>query len=274
MLNHTTKNWIIATALLAATLGSVHANERVFTYIYEPEVLPKGAVEFEQWLTLRSGRAAAAGKGNFNRWDIREELEYGVTDRYTAALYLNFRADSFTDLGTGHDQSVIKFRGVALENRYQLLNPATAAVGLTLYVEPRLSHEEASLEEKIIIGQRMGDWKWALNLSHETEWNLHHQETEGEFEATFGLSRTLGKRWSLGVEARLLAVNAEYQQWENVTFSLGPTLQYRQERWWAALTVLPQVWGHNCDGNPDGKRYLDLADHERVAIRLLVGFGF
>jgi hypothetical protein len=265
---------VLTVTLLAATLVGAHANERVFTYTYEPEVLPQSAVEFEQWLTLRSGRAAAAGKGNFNRWDIREELEYGVTDRYTASLYLNFRHDSFVDLGTGHDQSVFKFEGVALENRYQLLNPAEHCVGLTLYLEPRLSQDEASLEQKIILGQRIGDWKWALNLSHETEWNLHHQETEAEFEATFGLSHPLGKRWSLGAEARLQAVNAEYERWENVTLSLGPTLQYRQERWWAALTVLPQLWGHNCEGNPDGKRYLDLDDHERVEIRLLVGIGF
>lgn len=268
------KTPILTVALLATTLVGAHANERVFTYTYEPEVLPQGAVEFEQWLTLRSGRAAEAGKGSFNRWDIREELEYGVTDRYTAALYLNFRHDSYLDLGTGHDQSVFKFRGVALENRYQLLNPATAAVGLTLYVEPRLSHEEFSLEQKLILGQRMGDWKWALNLSHETEWNLQHQATEGEFQVNFGLSHPLGRRWALGVEARLLAINAEYEQWETVVFSLGPTLQYRHERWWAALTVLPQLWGHNCDGNPDGKRYLDLAERERVEIRLLVGFGF
>ena len=262
------------TALFAVSALAARANERVFTYTYEPEVLPQGAVEFEQWLTLRTGRAAADGKGSFNRWDIREELEYGLTDRYTAALYLNFRHDSFVDLGTGHDQSVFRFRGVAVENRYQLLNPAAHAIGLTLYVEPRLSQDEFSLEQKLILGQRHGDWKWALNLSHETEWNLHHVGYEGEFDVTFGLTRQFGPRWSVGLETRFHAATEEYRQWEHFTFSAGPTLAYRQERWWAALTVLPQLWGHNAEGNPDGYRYLVLDDHERLEVRLLIGFGF
>ena len=80
-----------------------------------------------------------------------------------------------------------------------LLNPADHAVGLTLYLEPRFSGDEAEVEEKIILGQRHGDWKWAFNLTHATEWldNLH--TTEGELEASFGLARDFGKRWSLAL---------------------------------------------------------------------------
>ncbi len=47
-----------------------------------------------------------------------------------------------------------------------VLNPAEHAVGLTLYLEPRYSGDQAEVEEKIILGQRHGNWKWAFNLTH------------------------------------------------------------------------------------------------------------
>jgi hypothetical protein len=66
-----------------------HADERRFTYTYEPETLPAGVFEVENWVTLGSGRSAAVGQKNYQRWDLRQELEYGVTDWYSASLYLN-----------------------------------------------------------------------------------------------------------------------------------------------------------------------------------------
>jgi hypothetical protein len=81
----------------------VFADERRFTYVYEPETLPEGALEFENWVTLRSQRSKNVGKDNFNRWELRQELEYGVTDNYTLALYLNERAESYKVPSTGAD---------------------------------------------------------------------------------------------------------------------------------------------------------------------------
>ena len=40
-----------------------------------------------------------------------------------------------------------------------VLNPAEHAVGLTLYLEPRYSGQEAEVEQRIILGRRQGDWK-------------------------------------------------------------------------------------------------------------------
>ena len=78
-------------------LSVVTADERRFTYSYEPEVLPKGALEFEQWITLRTQRTkdAEVKQDNYNLWEFREELEYGVTDNYSVSLYLNTASESF-----------------------------------------------------------------------------------------------------------------------------------------------------------------------------------
>jgi hypothetical protein len=235
--------------------------------------MPKGGMELEQWVTLRSQRSEKGDEPteNFNLWQLSTEIEYGFTDNYTVGLYLNFASESFRDLTTGEDVSEFEFEGVSIENRYMVLNPADHAIGLTLYLEPTFSGSEAELEQKIIIGQRYGDWKWAANLVHATEWEDNFHETEGEFEATFGLARDLNPNWALGFEFRNHNEIPEYETWENTAFFLGPVVSYRQEKWWATLTVLPQIYGKNFVGNPDGNTSLELEGHERVNIRFVIG---
>src|SRR6266853_2858933 len=115
-------SWL--TAFLAA-----RADERLFTYTYEAEVLPKGAVEFEQWVTHSRGKQ----DGVLAAWDFREELEFGLTEKLTSALYLNFRNTHSEDVQGVVDQDKFEFKGVSSEWKYQLLNPNTKAVGVLAY---------------------------------------------------------------------------------------------------------------------------------------------
>jgi hypothetical protein len=260
--------------ILALAISAAHADTRRFTYNYEPETLPQGGMEFEQWVTLRTGRNSTVGQQNYNAWDIREELEYGVTDRYSVSLYLNGKSESFRDPTANNDFSKFSFEGVSIENRYMVLNPAEHAVGFTLYLEPRFSGEEAELEQKLILGQRYGKWKWAFNLTHATEWKENLHETEGEVEGSIGVSYDVGKNWSIGIEARDHNEIPEYKVWENTAVFVGPTVSYRHDNWWVALSVMPQVYGLNFDGDPDGNSRLELEGHERVDVRLIFSIGF
>jgi hypothetical protein len=268
---------LLATLLAGFAVINATADERRFTYSYEPEVLPKGGMEFEQWISLRSQRTSAGevGKENFNRFDFREELEYGVTDRYTVGLYLNAKHESYRDVTAAppSDESEFAFEGISIENRYMVLNPADHAIGLTLYLEPTFSGSEAELEQKIIIGQRHGDWKWAVNIIHATEWEDNFHEHEGELEFTAGIARDLNPNWSVGLELRNHNELPEYKSWENTAFFFGPVVNYRQEKWWATLSFMPQIFGRNYEGDPDGYRNLELEGHERYTVRLLLGFS-
>ena len=80
------KNKLLLAAIAASTLVSAHADERFFTYVYESDVLPKGAWEFEQWLTYRKG--FPGGDRNFSRhiWDFREEIAHIESVLRAAAL--------------------------------------------------------------------------------------------------------------------------------------------------------------------------------------------
>lgn len=269
---------IQALGLLAAVAGlavaPAHATGRLFTYSYEPETMPQGAKEFEQWVTARIGRSRDTGKQNYVRWDIQEEFELGVTDWYTAALSLNLKHESYRDDLTGTDRAQFEFQGVSLENRFRILNPATNPVGLTFYVEPGFGGEEAELESKIILGQRHGRWKWALNLLFEHEWEHNYDEVVAHVGASVGLAYELGNRWFLGLELWNDHKLEEYREWQNSVLYLGPVLSHQAEDWWLAVTVMPQVWGRNYHGDPDGEPDLDLSSNERVQVRVLFGLDF
>ena len=114
----------------------------------------------------------------------------------------------------------------------------------------------------------------AFNLTHATEWSENLHKTEGEIEASFGIARDLGRRWSVGLELRDHNELPEYRKWENTALFLGPVVSYRQEKWWSALTVMPQIYGANFGGNPDSNRHLELEGHERVNVRLIFGISF
>jgi len=269
----------VASKTLAVTLGilaclqSGSADDRLFTYSYEPETMPQGAMEFEQWVTLRAGKGDQIGKDNYNRWDIREEFEYGVTDQYTVALYLNTKAESYRD-SADNDVSDFSWEGLSLENIYNVLNPAEYPVGVSLYLEGTYSGEEAEVEEKIIIGQQHGDWKWAANFIQETEWEDNLSAVEGKIGATLGIARYLGKNWAVGVEVRNVNILPDYSEWESSAVYVGPVVSYHPEKWWAALTVMPQVWGKNYDGGSDGNPRIDFVHNEQINIRLLFGVNF
>jgi len=266
------KNSLLLGILLVA--GTVFADSRLFTYTYEPETEPSGDWELEQSITSRLGRDAAVGQQNYQKWEFATEVEHGFTDRYTASIKINNDFEHFRDPVSRKISSGNRFSGISSENRYLVLDPVENPVGFTLYLEPTWDGQNAELEQKIILGQRQGDWKWAVNLTHATEWTDDFRTSEGELELSAGLARNLTGRWTLGLEIRDHNELPEYSEWENSAVYLGPTLSYHRQKWWAALSTMAQIYGWNQSGNPDQNTRLELEGHERLNIRLLVGYSF
>src|SRR5690348_3147285 len=92
-----------------ASAVSAFATERLFTYTYEPETMPQGTWEAENWVTARVGRNEAVGQDNYNKWEFRQELEYGVTDNYLISAYLNESNENFRDPATGEGEHNSQF---------------------------------------------------------------------------------------------------------------------------------------------------------------------
>jgi hypothetical protein len=274
------KNTILSPSLCVAVLAggailpiAALADERFFNYSYEAtSVLPKGCVEFEQWITYRGQKE----EGVFARWDFREELEFGITDRYTTALYLNFR-NTHSDISElpGDEVDDFEFKGISSEHKFQVLNPHTKPLGFLLYGEVTTDGEELELEEKLVFQKFFGQdekWNLAFNAIFEQEWEYEAEETgeESVLEFAAGLSYKITPHWAMGVEARNHRVfEGMFQNEEADAYFVGPNIHYGGAKWWATLAVLPQV-----HGTPDTRDGLELDEHTRVEVRLIAGYNF
>lgn len=261
----------VLVALAAAALGApAGADERKFTYSSEAKTLPRGGVEFEQWATLRTGKE----DGDFVRIDIREELEVGITDRLTTALYLNLEylnSDGVTGI---EDETEFEFESVSSEWKYRLTD-AASPVGLLLYGEAGAGEHEQELEVKFVGSADAGAWSFAYNLilelereeeedpSGETEW-----ERESEIAHSFGVSVRVAPGFNLGFEgvARLL-MEGTFSETESHAYFVGPNVHVATREWWATLTFLKQVDIMENSG-------LELDDLEKYEVRLIFGIHF
>jgi len=257
------------TALLVAAVPLIsHADERRFTYLYEPIVLPENSYEFEQWITNQSHKRS----GDYSEWNLRSEIEMGITSWYTSALYLNLDSIRSENRPGEEDEDETEFEGVSWENIVQLSNPELDPIGSALYAEVTTDGLDTELEGKILLGKTFGDFTLTANAVYEAEWEREDGQTEREATVEFlaGAAYALNKNWGVGLEVRnksaypdgLNLSGQEYQTW-----SAGPNLHYGNPKWWATLTALPQIWG-NGDGS-SGNRNLE--HEEALEIRLIVG---
>ncbi len=255
--------------LLISCVSLASADERFFTYSYEANVLPEGTWEYEQWITNQNGKE----QGDYSEWNLRSEFEYGLTERLTTALYLNL--DSTRADGVEGEESETKFKGISSEWLYQLVNPNLNPVGVGLYGEVSTDGIDLELEGKLLFSQQWDEWVAAANLIYEAEWEKEDGETEKEavFEQTVGLAYRITPQWSLGLEARHKAaypdgLNLSGREFQTV--SVGPNIHYGAPKWWATLTVMPQVWGDG-DGAESNR---NLVHEESVETRLIFGVFF
>ena len=295
-------------AVLVALIAPAYAGESLFGYVYTTDTHPKGTWELEQWSTLRTGKS----QGEYNLLQLREELEYGVTDNfqlsgYVNTYYVNALGDN-VDGTTGGPfvpesadpnkrYSAYKFDTVSIEAIYRILSPYADPIGLAVYFEPSFGPNRYELEGKVIAQKNFLDDRlvWAGNLTIAPEWehetgNPNADPADPEFHArwersievefTTGVSYRFAPGWFGGLEFRNHNEfeGLQFSKPEHSAFFLGPVLHYGAERWWATLTFLPQL--------PFAKPYNDENrevtvghrifgdEHERAEIRLKFGLLF
>lgn len=260
---------LAAAALLAAlTLAATEARatERRFTYSYESGVLHVGGREIEPWNTFRLGRSE-----HYSRLDTRLEAEMGVTDRLQTSLYLNLKSLS-ADGPLGREAST-ELSGVSSEWKLKLSDPVADRFGFALYGELTGGPSEFELEGRLIADKRAGRWLSALNLAYEHEWEFEEEgETarESVFEVTAGTAYFVKPALSLGVELRSHSVFLPGDEPTRSALFAGPVVSYARGGWWLTASVMPQIVA--LAGKSDG--HLDLEEHERVEVRVLLGLEF
>ncbi len=271
--------WVVA-ILMAGGMGTFPSNagERMFTYVYESDTLPEGGLEFEQWVTYRNAKA----QGNHTRWDMRDEIEYGITSDLQTSLYVNYTqifqegVEDFDENGSidsADTNNEWQFKGVSSEWIHNILSPYDDPIGVAVYLEGTVSDSEGELEEKLLLSKNIGEnWVLAFNAAVEQEWNLKHHgnDMEGKFEMDAGVAYKIIPQFSIGAEAKNQRVYPENLAFEeHSVWFVGPNLHYGNGQWWITATLLPQIAGH-----PDQGNGLNYDDNERIEARLIAGINF
>jgi len=237
-------------ATLALTTVSASASQRHFGFIYETTTLPQGALDFENQATWKNNK-------NFDRFEFRHELEYGITDRFQAALYV---ADWSLRNDAEHRRTM-RYDATALELIYNLSNPSTSWLGSALYGEVKVGDRLLTLEGKLLLQKNLGPWIIAYNASLEAAFEgAHLDERTGEMQNMLGISYELSHRLSIGSE---VLQETEWPNWGKPASSrvwAGPNLSYHQGRFFAVLSPLVQLT--QAKNEPD------------FQTRLIVGFSF
>jgi uncharacterized protein DUF6662 len=275
------------------------------------DYLPRGKAEIEQWITDRKGQA----HGHFHQVEMRTEFEYGLTDDLQTSLYINYtyqnaNANSVNHLTEGidiintHNPSLplnaAHFDGFSWETIYRVLSPYKDPLGLAFYVEPEIGPREQSIELRTIVQKNFLDDRlvfagnlW-LEFERERTTNLDTgsgpdwvpqsgaKERATMLELDLGVSYRFAPNWAVGLEFRNHNEYGGYsllhRDQDHTAFFLGPNIHYANERFFATLTILPQLGA--IAFTPDqkaqifrGRIYGD--EHTRIdGIRLKIGVVF
>lgn len=212
------------------------AGSRRFTYVYEVTTSPPGDVEIENWVTWKTRKPNDRG---YDQVDFRHELEFGITDKFQAAVYL---ADWNYHRGVSAGERGFSYSGSALELIYNFTNPVADPIGLAAYQEFQVGYRRFESESKLLAQKNFGRFVVAYNATLEAEWEGEGlEERAGELQQSLGLSYEVSPHFLFGAEALHEVAFPDWSQAGRGKFFAGPNVSVRSGTWWATMTALAQV---------------------------------
>ena len=291
-------------AVFGMATSSAFADEHLWAYARGAETLPQG-----RW-QLYLSELAKIGKhdGSYLQTETYPEIEYGITSRWQVDVapifyYLNYRGvsgDTFAD-ANGNPRNVNKFSfgGVDVETKYMVFSPYKDKLGLALGLEyeyrqtyringdgvsqhsvtPKIYLQKNFLDDTLVFAGSLG-----MEFEHRTFNADGSIENEISYDGALGVSYRVAPRWYVGLEGRVQAdfLDAGFTSLNSLRLGynnqfgvyVGPSLHYSAERWWFTFSVLPQVFGGPDKHQPDSTGGFHFEEHEKVHVRLEVGFTF
>jgi hypothetical protein len=292
--------WIVSFSVLSTLLApsSATAGESLFGRVYTTETMPAGHFELEQQVRNRRDRAF----GDYSAFDLRSEIEYGITDKLQMAFYVNTGAvnakgapdDDDPNGATGFTRNCLYLQGFSLEFIYRALSPYTDPFGLAFYIEPEIYlydfHDglqysgTTSTEYRILLQKNFFDDQLILayNLIAEIEFiRFAGQDTwrgELDWNNELGATYRVFSNFFAGLEFRNHNEYGDFSRHEHSVFWAGPTFHYGAQNFWATLSIFRQFAGipNGIDTSTGALigNGLFLRSHELWEITAKVGFPF
>jgi hypothetical protein len=302
----TSKLSLCGTLLLSSMVSmTASADENLFGYVKGAETLPKGTWEFDQTFTYRDDKDV----GTYHAWDSKTEIEYGVTDRLTAAGYLKMQSIDTKNIVInayipGAEDYGMKPSGVEAELKYNFLSPAKDDFGLAgilsfsynwLDKHSGLDKDSYSIEGTLA-GQKYfleGQVVWAGNFGMEAtyadrsplsaariatlpadfEWPTD-PEMEIELTASTAITYRFAPNWFIGGEIEYQTEFETVVGQERWSVFAGPTLHYGGEKFWVTATWFPQLRGGGPEYAGQTDHDLQLIEKTKQEFRIKFGIDF
>ncbi|MCC2617741.1 hypothetical protein LJ739_15925 [Aestuariibacter halophilus] len=289
------------TAAFVASLPATGiAAENMFGVVKGAETLPQDAMEIYQKVNRRSDK----GQGDYTAYDFVTEVEYGVSNRFSAAAGLKMmRLDTQGLIIDGYlpkaNDIGLKLSGIEFSGKYMFLSPAKDDIGLSMYmsanydwIDPHSGQDKDTLSfETELLTQKYfleGELIWATNLGLEAtyadraaiddlpegfEWPT---DPEMELELKFGTAMTyrVAPKWFVGVEAFYETEFETEVGQERWSVFAGPSIHYGSATWWGTLAFLTQLEGGGEQYANQSDTSLHLIEKTKQELRLAVGFNF
>jgi hypothetical protein len=208
----------VAVALISMLhLSTAHADRRAYGTTYEAVTAPRGELDVETWSTYTEAGELDGGPASRG---VREmvELEYGITDRWDAALYNRL------DIVSGDTKS--GYAGFKIETRYRPTDRGEWVVDPVFYLELQqlfIGDAKQKLEAKLIVAKDFGPVNTAVNIAVEEE-RLEDKTWNTEIEYAAGVSYAFSPAWIVGAETFGKA-EKEMDEIENRTW-VGPAVSW------------------------------------------------
>ncbi|MDD4885737.1 MAG: hypothetical protein PHO64_02305, partial [Thiomonas sp.] len=242
--------------------------------------------------------------GSYAATDYKLEVERGLTNRLTGALYLKgmgidtqgLRIDGYMP---GDKKYAFKLSGIEGSLKYAFLTPARDDIGIAAYLSfskdwidahSGQDKDKYNMELKLLAQKYFLDGQvvWAANtgigstyakrgavaLPYEGfEWTTD-PEMEIEYMAGTGLSYRFAPNWYIGAEVFYETEFETEVGQERWSVQGGPSLHYGARDWWFTLSWLPQLRGGGEKFAAQNDKSLHLIEKTKQEIRLKVGFNF
>jgi hypothetical protein len=271
--------WMSVALVLWATAAA--ADDRPFVFAYTTDIEAQGEKEFEQETSWASGHANEA----YQAIQTRTELEYGFSDNFQGAFYLNYDWSRTHAHSPAEPAVTTSLPSVSGEFIYRLMNADFDPVGLAVYAEPTIGNGVRSFELKALLQKNFfnDNLRLALNINAEDRWEKNptgHYDHNSALEFFSGASYSVTPEWSIGAEfdnergyeGLILAGSPRYA--ENAYFA-GPTIQYVGNPWRLIIGAQAQLpCASDPTHAPDTVHDGYLASAERFRIRLRFGRDF
>lgn len=257
------------------------AQDRIFAYTYQTNVLNKGDFDVEFQNTLATGKKGLYSPYIFgSHLDQRLEFEVGLGKNVQTSFYLNSELFNYADTSSDALNQELKI-SFSNEWKWKIADPAANAIGFALYEELEFGGNNFESETKLIFDKR---WRYdllAFNIvgkyEIEREISRNNGITKAEWthnspvEFYFAYMHFLKPSISVGLEMRNNNDITKEEGWINSVLFAGPAFHASVGKFFTNITALPQVINLHKSAAAPGSR--DLNDFEQIEARVLIGYS-